>query len=371
MLSKTALENLYIQLSTNSTTENRQLGLQLMNLNQRLLLQKYFNNETSITLPTIAGQQDYKLPQNYSKMKSVTTTIGTITYTLKEVQTIQEWNVLNQYKWDSQIPWYYFIYNGYVKIFPVPSGSGNTITYDYKLRVTDLSIDDVTSGTVTIGAGAIGNFSQSGSGSGYSTASNVATTGGSGTGCTVDITTFGGQVTGIVINNPGSNYEQLDELFISGGDGLARFIVTEVAGSNVIIGTSTNWDPTVGINETRWIQIPFPDGDNQWYQVASVDSPTQITLYNSYQGTAAVTNAPYTLGQMPILTEDFQEMLVWSALAQYYSSGINKNLDTAAKWEAKYNSQKELLDAYLGSKSTGVALEGDIPLLNSNLYYMG
>ena len=82
MLSKTALENLYIQLSTNSTTENRQLGLQLMNLNQRLLLQKYFNNETSITLPTIAGQQDYKLPQNYSKMKSVTTTIGTITYTL-------------------------------------------------------------------------------------------------------------------------------------------------------------------------------------------------------------------------------------------------------------------------------------------------
>ena len=294
MLSKTALENLYTQLSTNNTSENAALGLQLMNLSQRNLLQKYFNNETSITLPTVANQQAYKLPQNYSKMKDVTISVGTIKYTLREVQTRTEWDLVNQYPWTAQIPWYYFIYNGYVNIFPIPSGTGNTITYNYKLRVTDLSISDVTSGTVSV-----------------------------------------------------------------------------VAGSDVITGVGTNWAPTVGINETRWIQIPFPAGDNQWYQIASVDSATSLTLYNVYQGTTNISGANYVMGQMPILMEDFHEMLVFDALSQYYSSGINKNLDTASKWESKYNEGIQRLDAYAGSKSTGVGLEGDIPLLNPNLYYMG
>lgn len=283
-----------MNLSTNNTAENAALGLQIMNLSQRNLLQKYFNNETSITLSTVAGQQAYKLPQNYSKMKDVTITVGQITYTLREVQTRVEWDLLNQYAWNAQIPWYYFIYNGYVNIFPIPSGNGNTITYNYKLRVTDLSIDDTSVGTVAV-----------------------------------------------------------------------------VAGGTSVVGTGTGWNPTVGINETRWIQIPFPQGDNQWYQIASVNSATSITLYNAYQGTTTITGAPYTMGQMPILMEDFHEMLVFDALSQYYSSGINKNLDTANMWIKKYDEGIQRLDAYAGSKSTGVGLEGDIPLLNSNLYYQG
>ena len=371
MISKTQLESYYTSLSTNNSTENTALGLALMNQEQRYILEKYFSNETSSIQMTVANQQDYKLPQNYSKMKDVTITVGTITYTLKEVLTRVEWDVLNMYKWTAEIPWYYFIYDGKVKIFPVPSGDNNIITYNYKLRVTDLSIPDTSAGTITITVGAVATFNEKTGGTGYVNATNVPTTGGTGTGATVDIVTFQGAVTGIVIHTPGINYTKGDILTITTGGADATFQLLTVTGSNTITGSGTSWSPTVGINETRWIQMPFPTGDNQWYQIASVDSATQITLYNSYQGTTPLSGAPYTMGQMPILMEDFHPMMYYSALIQYYSSGINKNIDIATKWQDLYDRGIVRLDAYAGSKSTGVGLEGDIPLLNPNLFYSG
>ena len=55
-------------------------------------------------------------------------------------------------------------------------------------------------------------------GSGYTTATGVATTGGSGTGLTVDITASGA-ISGITINNAGSGYKVNDTITVSGGTG--------------------------------------------------------------------------------------------------------------------------------------------------------
>lgn len=293
MKSLTTLKNLFVSLSQNSSPDNEVLGKQLINDSQRYLLQKYFNNETSYTLDTVSGQQEYKFPQNYSKMKDVTITIGSIRYTLQEVQTRKEFDLLNFIQWTSDIPAYYFIYNGRVNIFPIPSTTGNTITFNYKLRATDLSIEDVTTGTVSV--------------------------------------------------DPGST---------------------------LVTGSGTNWNTTTSISENRWIQIPFPDGDNQWYQVESVDSPTQITLYNSYQGTQSVINASYTLGEMPILMEDFQDMLVWQPLYKYFSS-IRPDSTRASEFKTLYDEGIEIMDAYAGSKSTGVVLEPTVMPVNPNLYFSG
>jgi hypothetical protein len=56
-------------------------------------------------------------------------------------------------------------------------------------------------------------------GTGYSTGTNIATTGGTGTGLTVDIlTVFAGKVASIIINNPGSGYTNGDQITVTGGN---------------------------------------------------------------------------------------------------------------------------------------------------------
>src|ERR1035437_3164962 len=57
MLSFTQLQTMFGQLSMNSSTQNLALGAQIMNFEQRYLLQKYFSNESSYTITTIGAQQ--------------------------------------------------------------------------------------------------------------------------------------------------------------------------------------------------------------------------------------------------------------------------------------------------------------------------
>ena len=65
------------------------------------------------------------------------------------------------------------------------------------------------------------------SGSGYSTAAGVATTGGNGTGLTVDIVVAGvnNYIQSVVVNNPGVGYLNNDNISITGGDNNGGFIL--------------------------------------------------------------------------------------------------------------------------------------------------
>ena len=65
-------------------------------------------------------------------------------------------------------------------------------------------------------------------GSGYSTATNLAVTGGSGSNLTVDITASGGDITCAVINQPGSGYCMSDLVTVTGGGGNATLRIDEV-----------------------------------------------------------------------------------------------------------------------------------------------
>ena len=83
-------------------------------------------------------------------------------------------------------------------------------------------------------------------GSGYSTGTGIATTGGTGTGCTVDIHTVDGngaiQVLpdhGYTINNKGKGYTVGDEVTITGGNGAAKF---EVLGNTFKMVGWESWE---------------------------------------------------------------------------------------------------------------------------------
>ncbi len=366
MKSYTTLKNLFTNLSNNTSTANAALGSQLINDAHRYLLQKYYNNETTFSITTVgnldltatgalsigaigltlstawayyttrvaitfsSGEvrfasvlsgstsvtwdaplieaatdeisvsiQYYPLPPNYSKLKSLTITVGELQWTPREVLTTQEWNQLNVFPYYSDIPNNFFIYPGgdhgaQVGIWPIPSTMGNLITFSYKFRVPDLSIEDYTTpGTLTV-----------------------------------------------------------------------------TKGSASITATGASLVPTVNPQlESRWAQFATPNGDNLWYQVAQITGTNALTLYQPYQGStiATATAGTYTIGQMPLLQEDFHDMLVYSALKTYYSA-INQDKDRYNEFNALYGEKLRLLEQYSGSTTIDVNLRRRPMGPNPNLF---
>jgi len=109
-----------------------------------------FQSDTTIST---LGVQSYPIPATVSKIKNDTITVGQLVYTPAPVQSIQEWTMLNAIPYTSDIPAYFFIYNNQVSFFPIPSTSGNLISFNYQGRVADMTYDDYATGTVAITAG--------------------------------------------------------------------------------------------------------------------------------------------------------------------------------------------------------------------------
>jgi len=291
----TDLVHYWGSLTQNTSQENLTLGKTMIQDSYRYLLQKYYFNETSYSIQTVSNQQKYKFPYNYSILKDLTITVGQLRFTPKVILTREQWDETNFLPYTSDIPQYIFIYDGNVEIFPIPSTTGNTITFNYKFRVPDLSMQDYSTGTVNV-----------------------------------------------------------------------------TNGSSTVTGTSmtwiTNYLPSAGavVKMNLWIRLPRPKGDNEWYQVASIDSETSLTLVQPYQG-ISTTNAPYSIGQMPIILEDFHDLIVYRPLTIYFST-IQPNPSKQAEFQSKYNDGIESMDNYVGEKVLNVNLSLNPQPINPNLF---
>lgn len=292
----TTLRNLAGSLSQNTNTTNLTLFDQLLNDSHRYLLEKYFFNEASTTIVTVAQQQFYALPFDFSKNKTDTITTGDLKWTPTEVLTRADWDRLNVFPYYADFPSNYFIWNSkQLGFWPIPSTAGNTITYNYKRRPTDLTFSDYVTGTVTATNGS---------------------------------PTITGSSTGFV----------------------------------------TNYLPSAGsvLNLNLWIKITPPSGDGNWYQISSLDSATSLTLVNDYTG-GSTSGASFTIGQMPLLLEDFHDLLVYRALVIYFST-INPQPEKVQEFKELYAQGISMLDNYAGSKSVNVNLRTYINTNNPNKY---
>lgn len=291
----TDLVHYWGSLTQNTSQENLTLGKTMIQDAYRYLLQKYYFNETSYSIQTVSNQQKYKFPYNYSILKDLTITVGQLRFTPKVILTREQWDNVNFLPYTADIPQYIFIYDGNVEIFPIPSTTGNTITFNYKFRVPDLSMQDYSTGTVNV-----------------------------------------------------------------------------TNGSPTVTGTSmtwiTNYLPSAGsvLKMNLWIRLPRPKGDNEWYQVLSIDSETSLTLVQPYQG-ITTTNAPYTIGQMPVILEDFHDLLVYRPLTIYFST-IQPNPAKQSEFQSKYNDGIEMMDNYVGEKVLNVNLSVTPQPINPNLF---
>lgn len=121
-----------------------------------------------------------------------------------------------------------------------------------------------------------------------------------------------------------------------------------------------------------WIQIPYnstdtANGDNAWYQIDSVTSATVLVLKNPYTG-ATVTGAKFTIGDITILPEDYQDIPLWKALRIYFTSRV-PDASKAKIYKDLYDESYAALDSKYGSKTTSPVLTDiDSPVYNPNLY---
>ncbi len=295
MKSFTTLRNLAGSLTQNTSTTNLTLFDQLIQDSHKYLLEKYFFNEASTTIVTVAQQQFYDLPYDYSKLKTGTITIGELQWTPTEILSRADWDKLNVFPYYSDIPNNYFIYNGQIGFWPIPSTSANTITFNYKRRVTDLTLADYITGTVSV---TNGSTAVTGAGTGF----------------------------------------------------LANYLA--VAGSV--------------LNLNLWIKLTPPSGDGNWYQISSITSATVLTLVNEYQG-GTTSGASFIIGQMPLLLEDYHDLLVYRPLTIYFSS-VNKDREKLEEFRVLYNEGIAKLDEYAGTKALNINLRGAINTINPNLF---
>ncbi len=280
----------------NSNADNLLWGIEQINDATRYLVSKYYLNERSYTIPTASQTQFYNLPPAIKKLINVTVTIGSVLWQPQECPTRQFWDSLNVITFYQDFPSYFFVYNGQVGIFPIPSSAGNTITMNYKTRIVDLSMADVTDTTSS-------------------------------------------QTMAITTNT-----------------------TTLTASGSVF----KNW------MAGQWVRIPFSstdaaNGDNQWYQIASVTNATTAVLMNKYTG-ATVTGGAFTIGQVSILPEDYQDLPLYRMGVIYYTTRL-PDATRAGLYQKLWDEGLAKLDAEYGSKTSSIVLnDTDQPIANPNLF---
>lgn len=389
MKSLSTLTNLYTTLSQVLTDVNQAMGIQLMTDKHRYSLQKYFDTERSFQTSTVGGQsltltgapainatsatltvawayptvqqlvnfsnsnqrtalftngstsitwtggltaaattaistvgvQRYAIPAVVSKVTNDTITVGQLRYVPAPVMTRAEWDQINTLPYTSDIPNYFFIYNGAVEFWPIPSTTGNIIQFNYKARVPDFStafLFSDTSGTAYVAGQATFDYQA-------------------------------GSLSGIAV------------------------------GSTSITGASTSWNTTgkfplnVDVSYYNlYLIINAPGGDGYAYPISQFNSDTSLTLALPIINAPSFTTAAhgYSIGQYPVLFEDFHDMLAYSSLMTYFTS-IVENENKFKMFSSMVADKEKLMEGMLGSKSINVDLQSTPLALNPNNYYQG
>lgn len=260
------------------------------------------NASATVDISTV-GVQFYDIPANVSKIKNDTINVGQLKYQPTFIQSIQDWDMVNFLPYTSDIPNYCFIYNGRLGIFPIPSTTGNVVTFNYKTRVVDMTYQDYATGTLASAGMVVGSTTVTGVGTSWTA------------------------------------FPQNTDI---------RFL-------NLYIKATSGSGATGG-------------GDGIWYPILKFTSATTLTL------ALPVTNAPnitatttYIIGQIPLLHEDFHDMIVYGSLKVYFSSIVD-DANKFKQYDLLYKERMLLLEDYAGTKQVNVDLGSTPQAVNPNLF---
>lgn len=145
--------NLYGTLTNDSTSGNLINGDIYINASISELIGKkawpFLHRESTGT--TVANQQHVVVPRNYVKMKSVKVRTGTTEYSPREAPNREFWDQLNYTVATantSDVPEWWYFFNGRCHFVPTPATSGNTVTFYGKIGFRGLSISEYNTSTI-------------------------------------------------------------------------------------------------------------------------------------------------------------------------------------------------------------------------------
>jgi len=364
MISYTQYVNRFNNLAKNNATNTNTIGAQLINDSLRYLTTKFYFNERSYSVPggTVAQQQFYNAPPQLKELINLTVSIGSVIWVPKVCPTREYWDALNVITFYQDFPSFFYLFNNQVGIFPIPASNGNPITINYQIRLTDLSQADYVTGTVSTpytttltGAPSLGAISGTLSGN-WTLPTGI-----------YYVVFSDGENRNITFTNGATTATWSGGIT---GTPTSTLTVSSASGGSIITGASgASWTTSMA---GRWIQISNANsnttaGDNQWYPIASVIDSTHLSLKNIYTGTA-VSGGSYTIGEMPILAEDHQDLALYRALWIYFTSRV-PNPTNAKLYKELYDEGYKILDAEFGQKTTNVELsDTQAPVYNPNLF---
>lgn len=164
MKSYTTLRNLYGVDTKNASSVNLSYGDQMMNDFHRRLLAKAdwpFLHKLR-TASTVANTTFVALPYDVDQVESIFVTVGTTRHTPRPAPSRKFWDELHYSVQTSDIPQWWFVFNGELGLWPRPATSSNVISINAKIRVIDLNTADITSTTITTLANASAALTVSG-----------------------------------------------------------------------------------------------------------------------------------------------------------------------------------------------------------------
>lgn len=260
---------------------------------------RYFGRqfeERTKTTTTVAGQQYYQLPIDYTFSKSFKILVGSYSYPTEEVRGQEEWDALNrQTNFSNTRPLRHFIRlntgvgGDEVGFWPTPSASGNAITFVFEAVPASI-----------------------------------------------------GQVA--VLSTTGS-----------------------ITGSSATLSdTAATFTPLlVG----RYMYIPPPYGDGQYYRINQYVSSTQLGIQNYYEG-ATVANQSYGIYDLFGLTEEAQMIPVYYTMWHFYL--MRQNDELAGEYKNMHDEEIKKAKENQASKSRDTIIKRgnrDIQPLDYPIYF--
>jgi len=138
-------------------------------------------------------------------------------------------------------------------------------------------------------------------------------------------------------------------------------------GATGITGNGTTWTAAMA---GRYIKVDPDTGDGHWYKIASVTNNTTLVLDRAYQGTTFTGGSgTYTIGQMSLLPENYQDLPELDAVYQYWNLQ-NNGVNRADRFKAQFDEKMAQMRLDHGKKTTNVSVgsDQDIRMENPNLY---
>lgn len=160
--------------------------------------------------------------------------------------------------------------------------------------------------------------------------------------------------------------------------------VVDMSQADVITGTVSVTTATTAVahsatsfaswmGQSGWLKIAHTtgttaaNGDNRWYQIASVTDNANLVLSNKYLG-ATVSGGSFVIGDVSILPEDYQDLPLYRALYIYFTS-IVPSSEQAVLFKGLMDDGLVELDKKYGSKDySPVLTDPNSPVYNPNLF---